>query len=199
MSAACPASSVSTTIGTPRSAGVVNSAPKRVEPDRARADRRRAGRAREPAGSRLSLTCSSPIRPGPTRVDQRGERRPQPRRARQVVPGRVQVAGVDAQPDPLVVERVEVGRDRVDVGRQRTAAAGGRLDQQPRPVGRSSSGSTFSRTWAIASVQRLPSTAEPACTTTPAAPIAAPRRSENASAARDLASVSGDGEPKLIR
>jgi hypothetical protein len=35
--------------------------------------------------------------------------------------------------------------------------------------------------------------------TTPTAPIAAPRRKENSSALDDLARVSGEGEPKLMR
>ena len=51
----------------------------------------------------------------------------------------------------------------------------------------------------MASDHRLPSTAEPAWTTTAVAPTAAPRRNENARAERDFLSVSGAGEPKLIR
>src|SRR4051812_21192075 len=64
---------------------------------------------------------------------------------------------------------------------------------------RSSSGIRCSRSWVIASSRCAPATQEPACTTTPRAPIAAPRAREWATASTDLRSVASVGEPKLTR
>lgn len=108
-------------------------------------------------------------------------------RGGQIMTGGVHVAGVETDADPLVTShRVEVGAERGSVRRERV---GHRIEYSPDVLP-----SLDHR-----GVHPLPSTAEPACNTTPRASIAAPRRSENPSAAAERSSVCGDGEPKLIK
>ena len=125
---------VSTTTGTPAIDGCASSSRERGRTDRARADRR----VPVPLGAALVERVVGVHQPEPARADgrlERVERRRHPARDGQVVPGRPRVAGVEADADQRVVlQRGQVGPEVLDGRGERLAAAGRRLDQQPRPA-----------------------------------------------------------------
>ena len=139
MSAACPPHGspsrrlgVSTTTGTPAIERCASSSAKGatpIEPSPIVVCRSRWTRTRRASRWRARGRAGRAHR-GLERV----EGRRHPARRGQVVPGRPRVAGVEADPDQRVVlEGGEVRPQLLDRRRQRLAATGGRLDQQPRP------------------------------------------------------------------
>ena len=122
-------SSVSTTSGTPRVAGDAN----RAANASARSSRAPIDSCRsrfEPAGSRLSLTCTSRDRPGPapgTRAAAAASRR-----RGQVMAGGVQVAGVQADADRASRPSASRYGPRSSTPDASARPPGGRLDQQRR-------------------------------------------------------------------
>ena len=105
-----------------------------------------------------------------------------------VIARREQVAGVQAEPEPLVAAGgLDERRELRERAAERAARAGGVLEVQRAALGlRQRLGDDLARA-ARSPAPTSPASAEPGCSTTACAPSAAPARSELVSEASDFA------------